>query len=95
VVPGQPVLVLADLDHLRVETTDLSERDVSRVKVGQKVTLLIKALNQEASGHVTHISPLAETLGGDVVYKATIDLDAPPEGLLPGMSVEAQFLEGS
>ena len=95
VVPGQPVLVLADLGHLRIETTDLSERDVPRVKVGQKVTVLIKALNQEASGHVTQIAPLADTLGGDVVYKTTIDLDALPEGLRPGMSVEVQFGEGS
>jgi multidrug resistance efflux pump len=28
VTPGQPVLALADLDHLRIETTDLSERDI-------------------------------------------------------------------
>jgi len=94
VLPGQPILVLADLDHLRVETSDLSERDVPRVKIGQKVTVLIKALNQEASGHVTQIAPLADTLGGDVVYKTTIDLDALPEGLRPGMSVEVQFGDG-
>ena len=91
VVPGQPILRLADLDHLRVETSDLSERDVPQVTIGQKVTVLIKALNQEASGHVTQIAPLADTLGGDVVYRTTIDLDSLPEGLRPGMSVEVQF----
>jgi hypothetical protein len=37
------------------------------------------------------IAPLADTLGGDVVYKITIDLDAPPAGLRAGMSVEVQF----
>jgi multidrug efflux pump subunit AcrA (membrane-fusion protein) len=95
VVPGQPVLVLADLDHLRVEATDLSERDVPQVKKGQKVIVLIKALNQEAAGYVTQIAPLADTLGGDVVYKTTIELDMHPEGLLPGISVGVRFADGS
>ena len=44
VVPGQAVLALADLANLRVETTDLSERDVPQVAVGQPVSVLIKAL---------------------------------------------------
>jgi HlyD family secretion protein len=95
VLGGQAILTLADLGHLQVETSDLSERDVPRVKIGQKVTILIKALNQEASGHVTQIAPLADTLGGDVVYKTTINLDALPEGLRPGMSVDVQFGDGS
>jgi HlyD family secretion protein len=95
VLPGQAILTLADLGHLQVETSDLSERDVPQVKVGQKVSVLIKALNQEVSGHVILIAPLADTLGGDVVYKTKIDLDELPTGLLPGMSVDVQFGDGS
>jgi multidrug efflux pump subunit AcrA (membrane-fusion protein) len=91
VVAGQPILVLADLAHLRVETTDLSERDVPRVAIGQPVKVLVKALNQDLTGRVVGIAPLADTLGGDVVYKITIDLDAAPPGLRAGMSVEVQF----
>jgi multidrug efflux pump subunit AcrA (membrane-fusion protein) len=94
VIPGQPVLTLADLDHLRVETTDLSELDVPRIELGQLVTLVIDALNQEITGRVSQIAPLADTLGGDVVYKTTIDLDSLPPGLRAGMSVEAQFDTG-
>ena len=90
-VPGQPVLALADLANLRVETTDLSERDVPLVAVGQPVTVMIKALNQDVNGHISDISPLADTLGGDVVYKTTIILDKLPSGLRPGMTVEVQF----
>jgi multidrug efflux pump subunit AcrA (membrane-fusion protein) len=93
VTPGQPVAVLADLDHLRVETTDLSERDIPRVKLGQPVTVFVKALNQDVAGRVSEISPLADTLGGDVVYKTTIDLDTRPADLRAGMSVEVQFGE--
>jgi len=94
VSPGQPVLLLSDLEHLRVGTTDLSERDVPKIKIGQPVTVSIKALNQEAPGHVSDIAPLADTLGGDVVYKTTIALEALPAGLRAGMSVEVQFATG-
>jgi multidrug efflux pump subunit AcrA (membrane-fusion protein) len=93
-VPGQPVIVLADLDHLRVETTDLSERDVPQVEIGQPVTVSVEALNQNVAGHVIQIAPLANTVGGDVVYKATIDLDKPTPGLRAGMSVEVYFETG-
>jgi len=91
VTPGQPVLVLVDLDHLRVETTDLSERDVPKVSTGQAVTVFVKALGETTTGLVDQIAPLAETLGGDVVYKTTIELDAPLAGLRAGMSVEVQY----
>ena len=91
VAPGQPVVVITDLAHLQVETTDLSERDVPQVKIGQPVSVLVKALNQSVAGHVTEIAPLADTLGGDVVYKATIELATQPAGLRAGMSVDVQF----
>jgi HlyD family secretion protein len=91
VIPGQAVLTLADLNQLKVETTDLSERDIPRVKIGQPVTVFIKALGQEIPGRVSDISPLADTLGGDVVYKTTITLDEVPQELRAGMSVEAHF----
>ena len=91
VIPGQVVLVLADLSNLQVETTDLSERDIPQVEVGQPVTVFIEALGQEVSGRVRDISPLAESLGGDVVYTTTIALDALPPGLRAGMSVEVTF----
>ena len=91
VTPGQPLLLLSDLQQLRVETTDLSERDVFRIGIGQPVTVLIKALNEEVMGRVSDIAPLADTLGGDVVYKTTIDLDTQPSSLRAGMSVDVQF----
>jgi HlyD family secretion protein len=91
VMPGQAILLLADLDHLRVETTDLSERDIPSVAVGQPAAVQIKALDLILRGRVSQISPLADTLGGDVVYTVTIDLDDPPAGLRAGMSAEVQF----
>ena len=93
VMPGQAILVLADLDHLRVETTDLSERDVPQVEVGQPAAVRVKALGVVLKGTVSEIAPLAGTLGGDVVYTTIIDLHNPPKALRAGMSVDVQFGE--
>jgi multidrug efflux pump subunit AcrA (membrane-fusion protein) len=94
VLPGQAILVLADLAHLQVETSDLSERDVPQVEVGQPVTVQIKALGKNVSGRVSEIDALSSSLGGDVVYKTTITLDSIPPGLRAGMSVVVQFNSG-
>jgi multidrug efflux pump subunit AcrA (membrane-fusion protein) len=91
VVVGSTVISLADLTHLQVKTTDLSELDIPQVMVGQSVQVIVKALGQNISGRVIDISPLASSLGGDVVYQTTIALDTIPEGLRAGMSVEVQF----
>ena len=94
VTPGQVVLVITDVTHMHVETTDLSERDIPNVKLGQAVTVNVKALNQAVPGKVSAISPLASTLGGDVVYKVSILLNTLPSGVLSGMSVSVQFNTG-
>ena len=88
------LVVISDIDHLQVETTDLSERDVPKVEIGQPVTVFVEALNENVTGKVLLISPVSNTLGGDVVYKTTIELDQPfPAGLRAGMSAEVQFGE--
>jgi multidrug resistance efflux pump len=94
VSPGQIILVLSDVNHMHVETTDLSERDVPKVKLGQAATVTIKALDQNVPGKVSAISPQADSLGGDVVYKVTILLDTLPANLRSGMSVDVQFNTG-
>jgi RND family efflux transporter MFP subunit len=91
VVPGQVVIVLGDFSKYRVETTDLSERDVPRVQIGQSANVFIEALNEEFLGEVIDIDRISSTLGGDVVYKVTIELDKQPQGLLWGMSADVQI----
>ncbi len=88
---GQTVLVLADLQHLQIETTDLSERDITRVKIGQTVNVYIQALDVTVTGKVIRISPIAETVGGDIVFPVTIELDEQPNGLLWGMTAEVEI----
>ena len=94
VVPGRVVITMGDFSKLEVETKDLSERDVPRVQVGQTTHVLIKPLNQEFPGKVTDISRISSTVGGDVVFKVTIDLDQQPQGLLWGMSADVTIDTG-
>ena len=91
VSPGQTIVAISDVASLQVETTDLSERDVANVSVGQNVTVLIEPLNKEIKGHVVTISSVSDTLGGDVVYKTTIVLDELPENIRAGMSVTVTY----
>jgi RND family efflux transporter MFP subunit len=95
VTPGQVVVVIGDLSDYRIETTDLSERDVPNVKVGQDVNIFVEALGQNLTGKVAEISNISSTLGGDVVYKVTIDFDEQPDGLLWGMSADVEILVGN
>ena len=90
-VPGSPVIVLGDLSSYKVETTDLSERYITRVQIGQPVTVFIEALGKEFPGKVTDIARTSTTLGGDVVFKVTIELDEQPDGLLWGMSADVKI----
>jgi len=90
--PGAPLIFISNTNTLQVETTDLSEKDVVGVRVGDPVSVTIKALGQTLTGAVINTSPVASALGGDVVYKTTLRLDQPyPAGLRAGMSVDVNF----
>lgn len=85
---NQVVVTLATLDRLQLETTDLSERDIMKVKIGAPVDIFIEALNENFHGEVIRISPIADRAGGDVVFKVTIAFEKQPPNLLWGMTAE-------
>ncbi|MDO9299973.1 MAG: efflux RND transporter periplasmic adaptor subunit [Anaerolineales bacterium] len=89
--PGQIVIVMGDLSHFQIETTDMSEKDVPALKVGQTASVFIEALGENFSGTLVDIARFSETVGGDVVFKVTIELDDQPEGLRWGMSAEVNI----
>jgi hypothetical protein len=86
--------MLGDLTHFRVETTDLSERDAPKVSLGQAAQVNVPALNRDFPGKVSDVSRISSTVGGDVVYKVTIELDTQPAGLLWGMTTNVQIAVG-
>jgi len=86
VAPGSPLLDLADLTRLHVETTDLSEIDVARVRLGAPVAITFDALPEVvAHGRVARLAPRASP-GSGVNYTAWIELDQVPQGVLWGMT---------
>mgnify|MGYP000459959384 CR=1 FL=1 len=89
--PGQIVVVIGDLARFQVETTDLSEKDAAKVKAGQRASIFVEALNETFTGKVTDIARISETVGGDVVFKVTIEFDNQPEGLRWGMSADVKI----
>ena len=91
VTPGLVVITIGDLKKMQIETTDLSERDIPDVKVGQSASISVDALDQEMSGLVTRIVEQASSIGGDVVYKVIISLDEAPPELRWGMSAEVRI----
>jgi len=89
--PGKVLVIISDMDQLQVKTTDLSERDIINVAIGDPATITVDALNEQFSGTVVSISPVADTLGGDVVYEVTIAFDEQPAGVLGGMTAEVSI----
>lgn len=86
IAPGQPVLLLADLGHLRVETTDLNEIDVARLDVGKSAIVTFDALpNVSVKGKVVRIAPKASE-GSGVNYTVVVELDEVPPKLRWGMT---------
>lgn len=92
VQPNETVVVLGDLSHLQIVTTDLSERDIARVRIGQTATVQLKAFAEPLRGTVSAIELLGrKSEDGDTVYKVILTLDAPPDGLFWGMTGDAQI----
>ena len=89
--PAQAIVVIADLQNVQIETTDLSELNVASIKDGQPATVYVEALDEVFPGKVTAISPISDTIGGDVVYKVTLELDEQPADLLWGMSADVEI----
>jgi len=86
VMAGQPVVQIADLANLQVETTDLSEIDVASVSVGDLVTVTFDALpDVVVEGIVKQIAPRADE-GSGVNYRVVVELKSIPEKLRWGMT---------
>lgn len=86
VSPGQPVMLLADLEHLQIETTDLGEIDVAQIQVGEVATITFDALpDVVANGVITSIAPKAAA-GSGVNYTVILKMDEIPANLRWGMT---------
>ena len=89
-VPGQPLLVLDDPRAYRLEA-EVAESAVGRVRVGQRVPVVLDSLQRTLEGRVAEIIPAADTTSRTV----TVKLDLPVEpGLRTGLFGRARFAVG-
>jgi HlyD family secretion protein len=76
VAPGAPVVHLADLAAWQIETIDLNERNIVRVREGSQASVTFDAIpGLELLGKVRRIRALGENKQGDITYAVTIQLD--------------------
>ena len=86
IAPGQPILLIANLENLQVETTDLSEIDASQVNVGDRAVVTFDALPEYlVDGTVVFIAPKS-TEGAGVNFKVIIRMDEVPQEVRWGMT---------
>lgn len=93
VAPAQPLVRLADLSQLYVETQDLTEIEVVDVRVGQRVRVVADALPDiKMEGVVESVSEYYIEKRGDITYTVRIRLLNPDPRLRWGMTVVVTFV---
>jgi HlyD family secretion protein len=100
VVPGTPVVTLADLDHIWLRAY-LAETDLGRVRWGQNAVITTDTYpGKQYHGRVSFIASDAEFTPKSVqtykervtlVYRIKIDIDNPSHELKPGMPADAHI----
>jgi HlyD family secretion protein len=91
----QDMFMLPDLKNMRVNAL-IHESVVARVELGMKVRVRIEGMsNRELTGRVIKVNPLPDGENSwisDVkFFRASIQLDEPPPGLLPEMTAQVEI----
>lgn len=97
-VPGTPVMTLADLDHIWLRAY-INETDIGKIRLDQPATVKTDTYpGKSYKGRVSFISSSAEFTPKSVethaervtlVYRIKIDIDNPTHELVPGMPADA------
>lgn len=100
VVPGTPVVTLADLDHIWLRAY-VAETDLGRIRWGQDTEVTTDTYpGKQYHGHISFIASDAEFTPKSVqtykervmlVYRIKIDIDNPNHELKPGMPADAHI----
>jgi len=101
VIPGTPVVTLADLDHVWLRAY-IAETDLGRIRWGQEASIATDTYpGKQYRGRISFISSNAEFTPKSVqtykervtlVYRIKIDVDNPNHELKPGMPADAHIV---
>jgi HlyD family secretion protein len=88
---GLPAVTMSDLEQFHMDVL-VDEIDVRQVQVGQPVGIRVDALpDQELTGKITEIAPVASNVNGVIAYQVTIVPDPSDAPLRSGMSATASI----
>jgi HlyD family secretion protein len=91
--PGAPVVEVLDTGGWLVETRNIGELNIGRVRVGQEAIVRVMAFRgEELRGRVVAISPVAVVQQGDTTYTVMIVLESTDLNLRPGMNAEVEIV---
>ncbi len=83
--------IVADMSVIKFDIA-VDELDISKIKVGQEVSVTADALNGKVfDAFIDYISVVGTTQNGVTTYPVTVIINE-PEGLIPGMNVEAKIV---
>lgn len=86
--PGMPLVSLEGPSHLQVSAM-VSESEITGIKNGMPVTVLVKSTHQTLTGKVIEVSASAKNTGGQYLVKTSLNTGATK--VLSGMFVNVQF----
>lgn len=93
--PGTILMTVSDLSSINAEVK-VAEADVLRLEVGQPATVVLDALpDRKFSGKVVTVGASALPVTGPSAareFRVVIRLDAPDDGLRPGLTCDAEVL---
>lgn len=93
--PNAPMVTLADLTHMQVQI-GVDENTLAQIKLGQTATVTAEALpGKTFTGRVSKIGLLATTTAGIISLPVTINLDATPALIAPGLSAAVEIKTGN
>jgi RND family efflux transporter MFP subunit len=88
VMPGFPVMVLVDLDHLEIEA-QISENDLLKVNEGDPVTFEIPSIHYKGRGRIKSIVPSANPMTHTFTIRIKFNRDH--KKIYPGMYTKIQI----
>ena len=86
--PGAPLISVEGPGSFEI-TASVPEREISKIKSGAEVQVLVKSLDIQLPGTITEVSTSARNTGGQYLVKVV--LDKTDSGILSGMYATVQF----
>jgi HlyD family secretion protein len=97
-MPGTTIMTISDLSAINAEVK-VAEADILDVHVGQPATVTLEALpRREFAGEVVEVGasalPVVGTGAAAREFRVKVRVEAPEEGLRPGLTCDAEILVG-